>query len=516
MPREYLLGFALPDYWGRGTQTGIGAFAQGRALYVGALPLVLAAAAVALRPSLQRLGVAAFGALMLAVVVGLPPLPELAGHIPIIRTGNHIRLVIVVMLCLALLAGWGLDDLARGRIARRTAVLGLAGVLLAAPVIVLGARGQLSADVLGRALSVAWGFTAPPASALEPETRAIIRMASLVVWVTVMGAAILLLGARLAGRLSATAFIALAVVLVAGDLLRAGMGQTPAIATSKATQPSTPALRHLRDQRPDRFVGLERPLGPAPVPPNIAMREQLYDARSYDVPVEKRYDRLWRRAIHDGGSLEFPTTTAVLTAASLPAFRLLSVTDIAQDPEDPVVRDPSLPLSYDGRDLRVYATPRPLPRAGVVSAQQVAPTEDAQLAAVLRPDFDGRTTVVTPRPLPGLGTAAAGGPAGRARILTYEPERVVVEATARRAAELVLTDVHYPGWKVTLDGEAADLHRVDYLLRGTTLPAGTHRVEFRYEPLSWRVGWIISLAALLLLGAAVAIAVRRRRPGAAG
>jgi uncharacterized membrane protein YfhO len=80
----------------------------------------------------------------------------------------------------------------------------------------------------------------------------------------------------------------------------------------------------------------------------------------------------------------------------------------------------------------------------------------------------------------------------------------------------VLTDVHYPGWKVTLDGEPADLHRVDYLLRGTTLPAGSHRVEFRYEPLSWRVGWIISLVALIALLAGVALSVRRRRPGAAG
>jgi uncharacterized membrane protein YfhO len=77
----------------------------------------------------------------------------------------------------------------------------------------------------------------------------------------------------------------------------------------------------------------------------------------------------------------------------------------------------------------------------------------------------------------------------------------------------VLTDVHYPGWKVTLDGEPADLHRVDYLLRGTTLPPGRHRVEFRYEPLSWRVGWIVSLVALIALAAGVAAAMlRRRRP----
>jgi hypothetical protein len=515
LPEGYLLGFALYDYWGRATQAAVGDFSQVRALYVGALPLLLVAAALVVRPNRLRAGVAAFGALMLAIVVGVPPFPEIASQIPIVTTANHLRLSVVLMLCLALLAGWGLDDLSGRRVERRRLLLGLAGALLVAPVLVLAARGELSPGLVGQGLEIAWGlrWPSPPLDANGLEA---IRISSLIVWLTFMGLATLLLLGRLGGRLAAPAFAALALALVAGDLFKAGMGATPAIATDRATQPSTPGLEFLQSRRPNRFVGLKRPLGPSPLIPNAGMRWGLYDARGWDAPVEDRYNTLWRRAVQDGGRADVPTTSARLTAASLPAFRLLSVTDIAQDPADPVVREPSLPLSYDGRDLRVYATPRPLPRAGVVGAQRVAPTEEAQLAAVLEPGFDGRTTVVTERPLPGLQAAPADRPAGRARIVTYEPERVVVEATAARPAELVLTDVHYPGWKVTLDGEPADLHRVDYLLRGTTLPAGSHRVELRYEPLSWRIGWIVSLISLVALAAAVAIALRRRRPGAAG
>ena len=65
---------------------------------------------------------------------------------------------------------------------------------------------------------------------------------------------------------------------------------------------------------------------------------------------------------------------------------------------------------------------------------------------------------------------------------------------------------------MTLDGKDADIHRVDYLLRGTSLPPGRHRVEFRYEPLSFRLGAIVSLIALLGLIATVAIGLRRGRP----
>ena len=48
---------------------------------------------------------------------------------------------------------------------------------------------------------------------------------------------------------------------------------------------------------------------------------------------------------------------------------------------------------------------------------------------------------------------------GRARIAQYEPERVVVETDADAPSLLVLSDVHYPGWKASVDG-----HDVDTLL----------------------------------------------------
>ena len=84
----------------------------------------------------------------------------------------------------------------------------------------------------------------------------------------------------------------------------------------------------------------------------------------------------------------------------------------------------------------------------------------------------------------------------------------------------MLTDLHYPGWKATVDGRDAPIERVNYLMRGVQVPAGTHRVEFTYEPTSYRVGWIVSLIATL--GVLIAGLVgwrsqrrRRRQPAAA-
>jgi uncharacterized membrane protein YfhO len=75
---------------------------------------------------------------------------------------------------------------------------------------------------------------------------------------------------------------------------------------------------------------------------------------------------------------------------------------------------------------------------------------------------------------------------------------------------LVLTDIYYPGWKAFLDGRRVPLERVNYLLRGVAVPAGEHRVELRYEPTSFRLGWMISLATALALIGAVLFHFRRR------
>jgi uncharacterized membrane protein YfhO len=119
---------------------------------------------------------------------------------------------------------------------------------------------------------------------------------------------------------------------------------------------------------------------------------------------------------------------------------------------------------------------------------------------------------VTEKALPGIPQSGDGS-AGTADFVSYEPERVVAKATATRRSLLVLTDVHFPGWKATVDGRSVPIERVDYLLRGVVVPPGTHTVEFSYEPSSFRAGWIIAVLGLLAVLGAVVVGLRRRGRG---
>jgi uncharacterized membrane protein YfhO len=78
-----------------------------------------------------------------------------------------------------------------------------------------------------------------------------------------------------------------------------------------------------------------------------------------------------------------------------------------------------------------------------------------------------------------------------------------VETVSQAPAFLVTSDVYYPGWQATIDGEYAQLFQTNYALRGLPVPAGTHTIRFDFKPLSLHQGASISVASLLLLCAAV-------------
>jgi hypothetical protein len=88
-----------------------------------------------------------------------------------------------------------------------------------------------------------------------------------------------------------------------------------------------------------------------------------------------------------------------------------------------------------------------------------------------------------------------------ARLAEDLPERVAADITSNRPGLLVLTDLAYPGWSVLVDGKDAEMRTADGFFRAVPLAAGSHRVVFRYRPLSVAFGAAVSLtaAAILLL-----------------
>jgi hypothetical protein len=479
--RAYLLSVAMPEYWGRPTQVMLEPFINARAFYIGALPLLLALIAV-LRPTRERIALLATAIACLAVAAGIPPFFQVANHLPGFSTAINTRLAIVACLALALLAGFGLDDVIARR-ARLPRVLLAVAVVLPALVVLVHAPVRWSQ--LGDAAGIAAGLVDATGRANLPG---LLPMAAALDWLVLAGVGVAIVLWR--------PVPALIVGVVVLDLFRFGMGQNPSIPLDHARQPTTPAIRFLQAREPARFAGLVPDFGITPLPADVAMRYRLQDARGYDYPIVDRYDELWRRAVAPKLPFIPPTTLASATPLSLKVLGMLGVRSLVGQPGDKRL---PLPVAYDGPDARIYDNPRALPRAWVVPAAR--PAAD-QLAAVTAPAFDPRREAVTE------DGPAVSGTGGTATITSSEDERVTLRTNG--SGMLVLSDTWYPGWHATVDGRDAKIERVDQMLRGVRLGPGTHTVEMSYRPTSFRIGWIVSLVTALALVAAVVIARRRR------
>jgi hypothetical protein len=196
--------------------------------------------------------------------------------------------------------------------------------------------------------------------------------------------------------------------------------------------------------------------------------------------------------------------------------------DLARDPrwqrvgEDPA---PEVYLFVSGIERKLppytlYENREAFPRAFVVPRAEPLPGRSGVLNALKTSDLRRVVLLEDYQADPGDP-----GPTGRfqpARIVAYQPNHVVIDVRLDAPGFLVLTDPWYPGWTCTLDGRPARLYRADYVFRGVAVPAGDHQVRFDFQPVSLRIGRMISaasLAAVLVLSLIIILGRIRCRPG---
>ena len=193
------------------------------------------------------------------------------------------------------------------------------------------------------------------------------------------------------------------------------------------------------------------------------------------------------------------------------------------------LRQAGLRLVHGG-DLFLYENSRALPRAFLVGDARVIPGAGERLRYLRGNRFRPEREVVlerAPGPRAEEGGRAAAAPtasgpapsgrfpAGEARITGYQPRRVEVAVEPARPGFLVLSDSHFPGWRVAVDGEERPLLLANHVFRAVEVGPGDREVVFRFEPASFRIGAAASLAALLLW-AGITFAGPGRVPWAAG
>ena len=150
-----------------------------------------------------------------------------------------------------------------------------------------------------------------------------------------------------------------------------------------------------------------------------------------------------------------------------------------------------------------------LPKAWLVSQVLVeVNTERRMMILNSVQQFDpARYALVETPPQLALG----GGVPGEATVTGYQADRISVEAHVAVNSLLILGEKYYKGWYATIDGKPTRIVPVDHVLRGVYLTPGSHTVEFRFDPLPFKIGKYLTLASFALFAGMLIREWRLRR-----
>ena len=98
-----------------------------------------------------------------------------------------------------------------------------------------------------------------------------------------------------------------------------------------------------------------------------------------------------------------------------------------------------------------------------------------------------------------LGESTAQDTLSMVTIKTYEPNQLTYEVNSDKGGIIVFSEIYYPGWTATIDGEPAELGRVDYILRALSVKPGKHEVVLSFFPKSVDVTETIAYIAYAIL-----------------
>jgi len=479
-----------PGYWGgdyqhRGTPYML-------ALGIGKVTMLLGLLG-ALMPARRNrlLAVAATVAFVFALGSNTPLFPLAFEHVPFFSLFRFpVKFFFVTNLCLSALCGLGLERLLQGGSWSRNT--------------------RIAGGVLGAVVALA--FVAAVLVPDPPRAGATLRplLTSGACLVATAGIAFLL-DRR---RTPAVMLLGLLALLQGVELYGAHAVLNPS-APRRLLDVETDLVRALRED--DGLFRIHR----RPPPPRLQLPTEMLETPLGRNILERRmltpnfgiYYGLSYALNRTSDALESPATSMLGSyAESLPPAGRSRIHGLANiryvidfDPSDRDDLESVVRVQLAGGLVQhLRRNPASLPRAYVVGeTRRVDGLRDVCLA-LGEASFDPRTTAIVSDADPAPGGA---GPEATVRIGDYAADRVRLDVETAAPGTLVLLDAFAPGWRATLDGAPVEIRRTNAVFRGVPVPAGSHRVEFVYRPLSVTLG--ATLTGLALLAATGLLVVRR-------
>ncbi|HNS11373.1 MAG TPA: hypothetical protein PKM97_02075 [Bacteroidia bacterium] len=141
-----------------------------------------------------------------------------------------------------------------------------------------------------------------------------------------------------------------------------------------------------------------------------------------------------------------------------------------------------------------------LGNAWFVSNYEIVPDADVEIAALA--NFDPSSLSIIDQRYKGQldGLNIQSDSSATIALQKYEPDHLIYTSRAATEQLAVFSEIYYDkGWDVYIDDQPANYFCVNYVLRGMRIPAGQHKIEWKFEPAVVKKGETIALAGSSLL-----------------
>jgi hypothetical protein len=225
------------------------------------------------------------------------------------------------------------------------------------------------------------------------------------------------------------------------------------------------------------------------VSPNWYAYFGIQNIEGYHPAKLKLYDDLLRRAM-------FPNNTV-----NMNLINFLNVKYIISQPGN------------SGGKEQVSQNPGCLPRAFLVSEYKVVADSKQMFELMKSNDYDPAKIAYLDKD---IGVPLENADSSTVRFTSYNINDFSIEVDAKGINLLKMSEVYYPsGWRATVDGKETEIYKTDYAFRAIVVPQGKHTVKFEFEPITYKAGWISTLAGncllLCCLGFSVVQIIKRRK-----
>lgn len=140
-----------------------------------------------------------------------------------------------------------------------------------------------------------------------------------------------------------------------------------------------------------------------------------------------------------------------------------------------------------------------IPHAYIVNQAVIKPVDEV-LSFMKSAEFDPQKMVVFEPQYQSvlLSSTGEGVSEWSCKVREYQNESIRLSVSSDKPGYLILSEIYYPGWQATVDGEKTVIIPGDFLLRVIPLTEGEHEVHLFYLSRPFRIGFILSLLTLVV------------------